>query len=346
LRIFSYQNKKRAKIFLLAVGCVLALLLIFVVYRFILVGRYIRIVDGAVVLDYNQKFERKANTKADSNQKVDVDIIIEEPVSQVSSPSELPPEPLNGNYISTDMLLDMDSVSSVISQMPSYPDTMMFDLKSIYGYFYYSSDTTGAVLSSADINAIDTLLNEVAADKDVYLVARIPSFSDINYALAHQSYGLPRRDGALWMCENGCYWLDPMEEDVQEYLVSIAKELSGLGFDEIVFDNFQIPDSENIKYHRDITREDAAFTAASAIRDMLADTPIRVSFISAVPQVLDLSDRIYLSATDGSSVTTLVESVSEKVDDPFSEIVFITPSRDTRFEGYGILRPLVEPREE
>lgn len=342
MRIFSYQNKKRAKTFLLILSIAAALILLFTVYRVILVGRYIRVVDGKVTLDYNQKFERARNTSGYAEQDLDVEILIDEPVTQASSFSDLPLEPLNGNYISTTMFLDMDLVSSALSQLEATPDTMMLDLKSIYGSFYYSSGTKGAVTSSADIGAIDALIQSLASDQEVYLVARIASLSDINYALAHQSYGLPRRDGALWMCENGCYWLDPLEEDVQDYLVSIAKELSALGFDEIIFDDFQIPESQNIQYNHDVTREEAALEAAQAIRDKLSETPIRVSFISTVPTVTDFSDRIYLETEDGASVSTLVESVSEGLDDPSSQIVFITPSRDTRFDGYGILRPLVE----
>ena len=77
---------------------------------------------------------------------------------------------------------------------------------------------------------------------------------------------------------------------------------------------------------------------------MLVTDPIRVSFNSSNPKVAEVSDRVYLVTSDGASVADLVESVKEPLDDPAAQIVFITASRDTRFDGYGILRPLIEAR--
>ena len=346
LRIFSYQNKRRAKTALLVIAAAVIIFLLVVLYRFIYLGRYVRIIDGKVTFDYSQNFKELSKEADKPYQAPEIDIIIDEPTQQTSASADLPLEALNGKYITSQMLLDMDSVSAAYSQLTDLPDTILIDLKSIYGNFYYSSNTIGAVTSSADIDKIDSFIRTLGSRDDTYLIARISSLSDSNYALAHQSYGLPRSDGALWMCDRGCYWLDPMEDDVQDYLVSIAIELSSMGFDEIVFDGFYVPDSKYIKYNRDITREEASIQSAEAIRSKLSDTPIRVSFTSQYPGVYTHSDRIYLATDDGAAVASLVESVSETVTDPSTEVVFLTPSRDTRFDSYGILRPLVEPREE
>ena len=243
------------------------------------------------------------------------------------------------------MLLDIDAVNSAMAAQET-PQTVMLDLKSIYGNFYYSSGTPGAVTSSADTKAIDALIDRLAQQDGPYLIARIASLSDTNFALAHQSCGLPLRSGALWMDEHGCYWLDPMEETVQEYLASIAQELASMGFDEVVFDDFRIPESGNIIYQSELSREDAAAEAAKAIRTLLEDTPIRVSFNSSNAGVAESSGRIYLVTEDGSAVAGLVESLQDSLEDPAAQIVFLTPSRDTRFEGYGLLRPLIEARVE
>lgn len=346
MRIFSFQNKRRVKIALFAVSIVLILLLLIIAYRIIYLGRYIHVADGKVVFDYSQDFDEIAKQASKKHRTPDIEIIVDDPVSQVSALADLPMETLSGNYITSQMLLDMDSVSASFDQFTDLPDAIMLDVKSRYGNFYYSSDTTGAVMSSADIPAVDSLIGILGNNQNVYLIARVSALSDTNYALAHQSYGLPRRDGALWMCDNGCYWLDPMEEDVQDYLVSIAEELASLGFDEVIFDNFHVPDSQNIKYSRDISREEATLLSAEAVKSKLSETPIRVSFTSLIPGVYASSDRVYISTEDGAAVTGLVESVSEHVSDPATQIVFLTPSRDTRFDGYGILRPLIEPREQ
>jgi len=148
------------------------------------------------------------------------------------------------------------------------------------------------------------------------------------------------------MIQDRSYWLDPAKEEVQDYLVAIAQELAVLGFDEVVFDDFRIPDSTNIVYRGELTREEAAAEAAKNIRSRLSEHSIRVSFNSADPLVAEHSDRVYLVTEDGASVASLVEGVSACVEDQETEIVFLTASRDTRFDGYGILRPLIEERQE
>ena len=58
--------------------------------------------------------------------------------------------------------------------------------------------------------------------------------------------------------------------------------------------------------------------------------------------VAKYTDRVYLTTNDGASVPEMIAAVSEYLDEPQSQIVFQTASRDTRFDGYGILRPLIE----
>lgn len=346
MRLFSYQNKRRLKLFLIVIAVLAALLAMIWICRFIYLQRYLVYSDGAVSLDFSQDLQRDNRDTMPAWDSDELQIITDDPVAQVSAAADAPLEVLSGYYITTQMLLDMDAVNAALSQFETLPDTLMLDLKSIYGNFYYSSDTVGAVTSSADIDAVDALIFRLASENDLYLVARISSLSDTNFALANQSCGLPLRSGALWMSSAGCYWLDPMDEDVQDYLVSIAEELAYMGFDEVVFDDFRIPDSANIIYNSELTREEAAAEAASAIRARLAGLPIRISFNSSNPGVGAHSDRVYLVTEDGGAVAGLVKSMKDSVTDPAAEIVFLTPSRDTRFDGYGILRPLIENRQQ
>lgn len=344
MRLFTYQNKRRFGILLIVLGIIAAVTLFFCVCRFIYLQRYLVYADGKVSLDFEQDLQETLQTNTHEWDPNDLQLITDDPVAQVSAAADAPLEKLSGSYITTQMLLDVDSVITALSQSTDLPDTLMLDLKSIYGNFYYSSGTPGAATSSADIQTIDRLISELSARDGLYLIARVASLSDTNFALANQSCGLPLRSGALWMSDEGCYWLDPMQETVQEHLVSIAEELAHMGFDEIVFDDFRIPDSKNIVYRSELSRSEAAAEAAKAIRERLRNTPIRVCFNSSDPLVAAHSDRVYLVTQDGASVADLVKSVKADVTDPAAEIVFLTPSRDTRFEGYSILRPLIEDR--
>ena len=345
MRIFSYRNKRRAKQLLIVLGVIAAIFAIFCVIRFIYLQRFLVYSGGSVTLDYNQNLTAESQT-APNWDSADIQIITEEAITQEKDFSEEPLQQLSGLYITTEMLLDMESVTAALAELEEQPKTIMLDLKSIYGNFYYSSGIRGAQTSSADIAAIDAMIEDFSKQSGVYLIARVASLSDYNFALANQSCGLPLRSGALWMDLEGCYWLDPMAETVQEYLVAIAQELALMGFDEVVFDDFRIPDSQNIVYNSDLTREKAAAEAAAALKEQLSSDGIRVSFNSSNAGVAENSDRVYLVTDSGSEVASLVEGVQESLDNPTAQIVFLTASRDTRFEGYGILRPLIEAREE
>ena len=345
MKLFSYNSKKQLKVILLSLLIVCAVSLLFVLCRALYIQRYLVYTENEVKLDYSLKPDNSEHNTTPAWANHPPEIVIEDPVAQVSSFSDMPLEKLSGYYITTQMLRDIERVNTVYATLEETPDAIMLDLKSIYGNFYYSSGTEGAVTSSADISAIDSMIAQMAKSDETYLIARIASLSDTNFALAHQTCGLPLRSGALWMSSEGCYWLDPMNEDVQDYLASIARELASLGFDEVVFDDFRVPDSTNIVYDQELSREEAAAEASKAIIEKLSDVPIRISFNSANPDVAANSDRVYLVTQDGAMVAGLVDSVKDSVTDPAAEIVFLTPSRDTRFDGYSLLRPLIEERE-
>ncbi len=348
MRVFSYRNKKRAKIALLIAAALLAALVVFIICRFIYLQRFLIYGDQEVTLNFEQDLQASTQPQKpiDSTQ-FPAAILEQEEVQQVGMTAEDPLKPLSGYYITTNMLLDLSSVAAALDALEEPPEALFFEMKSIYGNFYYSSDLPGAITANADTDGISNLIMQYQEAGTTYLAARIPSFTDNNFALENQSSGLPLRSGALWMDENNCYWLDPLDEDVQDYLISLAYELSDLGFDEILFDGFRIPDSENIVYDSgELTREEAAAEAAKKLREALEPLSIRISFGSDSALVAAYTDRVYLTTDNGAAAAEMAAAVSEHLTDPHSQIVFQTASRDTRFDGYGILRPLIESRTE
>lgn len=343
MRIFSYRNKHRAKLLLLILAAAAVVLGLFVLCRFIYLQRFLVYTEDGVQLNYEQNLQAAKPTENPlSPDAFPVEIVTDDPLA-VGSHTEGELSALSGYYITTSMLLELEKVEEALSALDETPQALLFEMKSIYGNFYYASDLPGAITSSADIDGIMDLLRPYTNSGRTYLIARIPAFTDNNFALDNQSSGLPMRSGALWMDDNNCYWLDPMDEEVQDYLISIAAELADMGFDEIVFDGFHMPDSKNIVYDSgELTREGAAAEAAKIIRTALEPLSVRISFGSESPLVAQSTDRVYLTTSSGAAVEDLVAGVSEHLSDPKTQIVFQTASRDTRFDGYSILRPLVE----
>ena len=339
MRIFSYRNKLLLRRILVILAVVAAVILVFCVVRFIYLQRYLVFSSGTVYFDYDQEltYENLEQPQLDVSDFPIEMVDPEESVSVGGSDQEL--KTLSGYYITTAMMQDMTAVNQALEEVESL-SALLLDMKSIYGNFYFASPLAGANTASADLSAIATLIETLDREGRTYLIARVPAFSDSNFALANQSCGLPLSSGALWMDSNGCYWLNPADSDVQDYLVSIAQALSELGFDEVVFDGFYFPDSQNIVFEGD--KQAAVAAAAQAIREKLEGTPIRVSFGSSDTNVAASADRVYLASESGAEVAGIVEQLSSSLENPATQVVFCTASRDTRYEGYGILRPLLE----
>lgn len=344
MRIFSYRNKRALRRALWIVLGVIALALILFVCRLVYLGRFVVYEDGAIHFDYEQKltptgvspetldpaeypFETVLNGTAD-----------EDEAQQMTK--------LSGYYISTRMLArGVDEVREALSEVQDY-NAVVIDVKSVFGNFYYSTEITGASTASADVvdlTEVDKLISDLTAQPNLTVIARVPAFSDPVYALAHQTQGLPLYSGALWMDDNDCYWLNPYSNGVQGYLSSIGLELAQLGFDEVLYDDFYFPADDRIAWTTDaITKEGAVADAAEHIKDNLFGNDLLVSFGSRQQDVAAFADRIYITTDDPSDAAALTSEMQEIFQDTSMQIVFVTDSRDTRFEECGVIRPLFQ----
>lgn len=229
--------------------------------------------------------------------------------------------------------------AGVWEQIQSLPEgtPVMLDLKSIFGMFYYSTATGRPTSDQADIRGVDALIDNLSRS-DYYTIARIPALRDRDYGLNNTNEGLPVAAGYLWMDEEGCYWLNPAREAIINYLTDIATELRLLGFDEVVFEDFYFPESDSIVFEADktATLENTAQTLVTAC----ATDSFAVSFVSDGSwKMPEGRTRVYRE--DISDAIKLMElNSSLDMENPESRLVLITNNLDTRFEDYGILRPI------
>lgn len=244
-----------------------------------------------------------------------------------------------GYYITTDMLRQPEAVMEALRGLDD-SCAIMIELKSIYGNFYYSTAIAGAPKADADIEAVDQIISYLNG-KHFYLVAVIPAFCDTEFALANQSSGLPISGGALWMDSRGCYWMDPASETALSYLMQIARELSSLGFREVAFSEFLFPDSTNISYSSEKSSREIIADAAQELTTFFKGSNLMISFRtedSDFPAEV-CEGRLYIPDVDGSKVEKYVQAFGDS--ETLQELVFIASSRDTRFEGQAVIRPLL-----
>ena len=343
MRIFSYRNKRALRRALWIAAAVVLALAALIVCRVIYLERYVTYTPEGAKLDYEQRLTR---TDIDP-QPVDPaefpfeTILDNTPADGESDTTSL--RQLSGVYITSAMMArDLNAVLDAVDALDAETTAVMIDAKSIFGFYYYSTELAGAETADTDIAAVDRLIEKLTAKDGLTVIARVPAFCDPEYALKHQEDALPLFTGALWTDDNNCYWLNPYKNAVQGYLVSIAIELSQRGFDEVLFDGFYVPASDRIKWSTEITREDAVLDAALNISDSLYGYDIGVSFGSDSPAVAKYATRMYVTTDDPSAVMDLVDSMAGTLADTSAQLVFLTASRDTRFEQCSVLRPLLD----
>lgn len=214
---------------------------------------------------------------------------------------------------------------------------IMLDVKSATGNFFYSSAVAEHRDSKIDPAAMDELIKALD-ESGFYLIARLPSLRDRMYGLNNVNDGIFDTRGAyLFRDEGACYWLNPAKQGVLTYLVQTVSELKNLGFDEVVFDYFDFPDTKYMRFDGD--KEQALAEAAQTLVTSCATDSFAVSFVQkpgfALPE-----GRTRLYITDAVAADAAMLAQQTGLEDPKVRLVFLTQIHDTRFDEYGVLRPL------
>lgn len=291
--------------------------------------------DAGAVLNFEMPQTAASGQAAVPPEEVPVEIYYNEGDGKVNLSTEL--TQLNGFYVTGSALAsDPAGVWDQIQSLPAGTPVML-DVKSIYGTFYYSTGTGRPLNDAADIPAVDALISRLKSS-NYYAIARVPALRDREYGLNNTNEGLPVSGGYLWMDEDGCYWLNPARQAIVSYLMDIATELRDLGFDEVVFDDFYFPDTSKIVFNGDKTQtlEETAQTLVNGC----ATQSFAVSFVSdGTWKEPEGRSRVYREdINDAIKLMELTDSLT--MENPEARLVLITSNLDTRFEVYGVMRPI------
>ena len=257
---------------------------------------------------------------------------------------------LNGFYIAEEDLAASQSsrapqedsaqkIDRLIERVKTLPagTPVMLEIKNIKGRFFYDSTVGSQRSSLINTTKVDALIDALN-EQNVYLIAKLPAFRDYYFGLNNVPLGLHHTSGRyLWQDESGCYWLSPAHQGALTYLTQIITELKGKGFDEVVFSDFRFPETNNILFDGD--RDATIRSAASTLVTACAAENFCVSFIGNANFPLpEGRARLYMEGVNAANCQTVAEQTG--LPTPEINLVFITPSHDTRFDAYGILRPL------
>lgn len=322
----------------------LALLLIGTIAWFcwvIWLERYVVYTDGKATLDFDIALsddlgEAAVPPAADAG----VTIYYNEGANAVNLNAEL--AQLNGYYIdANDLQFNIAGTMENLRKLKS-GTSVMVELKGGYGSFYYNSSVSGALVSqSISADTVDEMIREMK-NRGFYMIAQVSAFRDYNYGLNNVSCGLPdaRGDGYYLRADDGgCYWLNPTNPTVINWLCSIVKELKSMGFHEVVLDNFRFPPNPDLYIFRD-DKDTALQTAAQALLEECAGDGFAISFVGgdAAFPLPEGRTRLYLTGVEAKEVGARASQVT--FENPEVRLVFLADTNDTRFDQYGVLRPI------
>lgn len=246
-----------------------------------------------------------------------------------------------GFYISFEDLDSAADIAKCREQLATLAagTPVMIELKSGFGKFHYSTEIPGAETSdSLNIAEVDALIQDLNS-RNLYIIARISAFRDRAYGLKNVSQGIYHiNKKGLWPDSQHCYWLDPTNSTVLSYVTSIVQELKDMGFDEVLLADFQIPISSTVYFKGD--RTEALTNAANTIIDSCGSEYFTISFgvSSSTFPLPEGRTRIFLTGVEAQNVGAAV--AQSTVEDPQVRIVFLADTNDTRYDEYGVLRPL------
>jgi hypothetical protein len=120
--------------------------------------------------------------------------------------------------------------------------------------------------------------------------------------------------------------------------MDIATELRALGFDEVVFDEFCFPDTTQIIFNGD--KKQTLETTAQTLVTSCATDSFAVSFVSDGSWTMPTGRTRIFRDDIGDAIKLMELQSSLDMEDPQTHLVLITNNLDTRFEEYGILRPI------
>lgn len=290
--------------------------------------------EGAV-LDMNLPEEFAPGNPAQPKETTPVTIYYNEGENAISTATEM--TQIVGYYADENAL--SEGADLVLEQVKALPAStpIMLDVKNAKGAFFYSSTINENRPSYIDTAAMDELIAYLN-DNHYYAIARLPALRDYHYGLNHVSDGLPTSGGYLWADDDYCYWLNPSSQGTTTYLISIITELKSLGFDEVVFDNFYFPDTDQIVFDGD--KDEAIAAAANTLVTAGTTENFTVSFVGQNPTfpLPTGRSRLYLVGPSAAQADAMAQQSG--IADPSINLVFLTEVHDTRFNVYSVLRPL------
>ena len=241
----GYRGRRTITDILKFIAAVLAVLVVVVLGGIFYLQRYVVYTDEGAKLELPPflqflRWEREEPEPAESNTPPDLSDVsfTEDPSGSVSEPVSEPEEP--AGFALELPVSDVVSGAAAEKLAQAGAQALILEMKDQEGRLAWHSGRAEA--DRAQVNGSQANSDALAQwnQGEVYTIARVCCFRDNSIPYYYNKLAL-RVSGGNWRDELGLRWLSPAQEDAQGYIAALCGELAGLGFDEIVLEQFAFP---------------------------------------------------------------------------------------------------------
>ena len=148
----------------------------------------------------------------------------------------------------------MSSIKAIIDE--TVINTLVIDVKTDNGHLMYDSDLQESYeINNERVKFNKESLKDLKNNHNIYLIGRVVAFQDPLFAKTYEESAVFDSKTNSIFSKNGQYFLDPSDQKSRNYVLNVAIEACGLGFDEIQFDYIRYPDTShsNLAYKEEST---------------------------------------------------------------------------------------------
>ena len=239
----EYRGRSGGRTVLIFIIVLLAVLLAAGVAFMYFMGEYIRYTDKGVEIELPW-MNREPSAPPEFSDPVVIasnDVVVTEDPEPTPTPTPEPQYETIGVITVSEGQVRNGSAAQAVAAGGG--TALVVEMKATSGELNWVSQSPLA--TSLEVNGWDDVTDNgvraLAADTDLYLIARVHCFKDD--ALANARIGtIMTQGGNIWYDRVGTNWSSPANQQAADYISLLCSELADLGFDEIVLEDAGFPD--------------------------------------------------------------------------------------------------------
>lgn len=189
------------------------------------------------------------------------------------APLNISPKEIRGIYLPNYILSDEYELGERIKFMKrNRLNAVVIDFKDDYGQVATSSKVKeGHVGDGIDIDGILHTLKK----NNIYPIARIVCFKDQEYSTYNPELSfIDKETGEIWQDPGGYQYINPMCQEVKDYILDVTKAAHEAGFNEVMYDYIRFPEgfhlrSDELVYNFGSYQDQGGSERVQAINDFL-----------------------------------------------------------------------------